>query len=378
MTENVSISSSAESPDGVGLILDATTLPAETYISAKVFGREQERIFSKFWLCLGRDGDVGEPGDFFTRDVGGESILVVRGADGEVRAFYNVCRHRGARLVDETEGANLKRLVCPYHAWSYGLDGALRSAPLTGDCFDKSAYPLITLRLERWMGFLFLNLDDEAQPLNGQLTGFPDVSRYRLGELRRGARITYDVDANWKLLGENYGECYHCAVAHPQLQRVSDFRSGGHSVSGPAFTGGPMELREGFETMSSSGLSNLPEIPGLGEEDHRLVHYYNLYPNFLLSLHPDYVMTHTLWPQSAERTHVVCEWLFTREALAREDFDPSDAVEFWDLTNRQDWELCQRVQLGARSRGYRPGPYQAIEVSAYNFDRWYRQVMDAG
>lgn len=366
-----------ESSSGAGLCEGARTLPREPYTSDTLFEREQEKIFSKLWFCAGREEEVAKPGDFFTRQLGGESLLVVRGEDARCRAFFNVCRHRGARLIGEAAGSALKRLLCPYHAWSYGLDGTLKQVPLMDEttCFDRGDYPLIEVCIESWMGFLFLNLDTAAAPHADQLEELPDLSRYQLPALRRGSRITYDVDANWKLLAENYGECYHCAIAHPQLQRVSDFRSGGTSIHGPFFTGGPMELRPGFDTMSTSGRGQLPPIPGLGAEDHRFVHYYNLYPNLLLSLHPDYVMFHTLWPEGPGRTHVICEWLFTTEAITQDGFDPVDVVGFWDLTNRQDWELCTRVQQGASSRGFRPGPFQAIEVSSYNFDRWYLDIM---
>jgi Rieske 2Fe-2S family protein len=239
--------------------------------------------------------------------------------------------------------------------------------------FRKDGFALVPVRLEVFHGFLFANLDDHAVPLAAQFADLPDLTRFRIGELVRGKRIEYDVHANWKLLCENYSECYHCPGAHPQLHRISEPmpRSARKSEVGACFNGGPMQLREGIDTMSMSGRSSLPTIPGLSHEDTRYVHYYVVYPNMFLSPHPDYVLTHTAWPVSPERTHVICEWLFTKEAVNAEDFDPSDVVEFWDVTNRQDWALCERVQASVTSLGFRQGPYQPTEDCVHTFDSWY-------
>lgn len=356
--------------------LEASTLPGKVYCSTEILDQEMERIFAKMWLVVGREEDVPFPGSYFTREIGNECVLVVRDKGDQIRALYNVCRHRGSRIVNAPEG-QMNNIRCPYHGWTYGLDGKLLgSSHMEGaEDFSKEDYPLVPVRLETWEGFLFINLDDEAQPLARQIEGFPDFSRFQLDRLLRGARVTYDVAANWKLLAENYGECQHCPVAHPQLNRITDFRTGGRENSGAGFTGGPMTLSEGCTTMTLSGVTDRPPIPHLTPEDHRSVHYFNLYPNFLLSLHPDYVMTHTIWPQDPTHCHVICEFLFPREAVSQEGFDPQDAVEFWDLTNKQDWELCEIAQKGVRSRGYRPGRYQSGERSVHAFDNWYLDRM---
>jgi Rieske 2Fe-2S family protein len=222
-------------------------------------------------------------------------------------------------------------------------------------------------------GFVFLNLDPDAPPLEHELADLPDLARFRLPELRCGKRMEYEVAANWKLVCENYSECYHCAGAHPQLVRISDLisRSERRQEFGRSFNGGPMLMREGVQTMSMSGTSTLAPIPGLAPEDHRYVYYYVVYPNLLLSPHPDYVLTHAAWPLAADRTRVVCEWLFTTEALAAPGFDPAGVVEFWDLTNRQDWALCERTQKGAGSAAFTPGPYTPTEDCVHAFDSWY-------
>jgi Rieske 2Fe-2S family protein len=355
------------------------TLPAAFYTSSEVLQFEQAGLFARMWLCVGREADIPAAGDYFIHDIGGDSVVVVRAAEGGVRAFYNVCRHRGARLIDEPSGHGLSRIVCPYHAWTYRLDGSLAQVPRMDEGFRRESFPLVSVRVGTWAGFIFLNLDDGAEPLERFLADIADLSRFRMEELRLGKRIEYEIDANWKLICENYSECYHCPGVHPQLHRISDnlARANRGQETGACFNGGPMVLREGVETMSMSGRRTVPIIPGLRPDDHRLVYYYVLYPNLLLSPHPDYVLTHTAWPVSPDRTRVVCEFLFTQEALARPDFDPGDMVEFWDITNRQDWGLCERAQRGAHSRGYRPGPYQPSEDCVHMFDRWYSDRMAA-
>jgi Rieske 2Fe-2S family protein len=353
----------------------ARTLPAAFYASPEIFRLEQSELFGRMWLCIGREADIPKPGDFFTHDVGGERLLVVRGRDASVRAFFNVCRHRGSRIVDEPRGEGLERLRCPYHAWTYALDGRLTHAPRMPAGFARDSFPLVPARIDGYAGFLFVNLDERAEPLERYLADLPDLARYRMGELRCGRRVEYEVEANWKFICENYSECYHCPGVHPQLFRISDYLEPGERAleHGACFNGGAMALRDGFATMSMSGRSELPPIPGLAADDHRKVFYYLVYPNFLLSPHPDYVLTHTIWPLAPTRSRIVCEWLFTREAVAMEGFDPVDVVQFWDLTNRQDWGLCERAQAGALSRGYRPGPYQATEDCVHTFDRWYAE-----
>ena len=352
---------------------EARTLPAAAYNSDEVLRLELSEFFAKEWLCVGRAADIPAAGDYFVKHLGAESIVMLRGADQLIRAFYNVCRHRGSRLFDADSGRGLARILCPYHSWSYHLDGTVQTAPKMGAGFCKADFSLNAVRAELHEGFIFICLDPAAAPLARHLAELPDLGRFHMPELVCGKRIEYEVAANWKLICENYSECYHCPNAHPQLNRLTDLiaRSEKDQEIGSCFNGGPMKLRDGIETMSMSGRSSVPTIPGLTHEDCRYVHYYVIYPNLLLSPHPDYVLTHTAWPLAPGRTRVVCEFLFTREAADAPNFDPSDIVEFWDITNRQDWALCERAQLGTQSRGYRPGPYQDSEDCVHTFDRWY-------
>lgn len=356
----------------------ARTLPAAVYTDPALFACEQRSVFATMWLAVARSEDLPDAGSFITRELAGEKILIVRGRDAVVRAFFNVCRHRGARLVDEAGGRIRGRITCPYHAWSYELDGTLDAVPRAPDTLAMRELALVPVRIETFMGQLFVNLDPQARPLAQAFADLPDLTRYRVERLVRARSVAYELAANWKIVCENYSECYHCPHVHPPLNRLSDLTSGAFE-SGACFNGGPMLLREGFTTMSSTGHSQRAPLPGLGEADRHLVRYYHVYPNVMFALHPDYVLTHTVWPLAPDRSRVECAFLFAPEELARPGFDADDAVSFWDRTNREDWDLCERVQQGAASRGYRPGPYHPTERCVHAFDQWYaRTLLAAG
>ncbi|MEO0973180.1 MAG: aromatic ring-hydroxylating dioxygenase subunit alpha, partial [Pseudomonadota bacterium] len=349
----------------------AVTLPGAVFHSGAVFRFEQQLLASA-WHPVAREEDLPAPGAYRRVEVDGQPLLLTRDDAGEAHAHYNVCVHRGSRLVDATSG-KASQLRCPYHAWCYDLAGKLTHAPR--QC-DDSPRALRRVRLARWGGYLLLNLDDDAPDLSTAWHDLPDCSAYRMASLRRAHREVYEVRANWKLLCENYSECYHCPGAHPQLARISDYVGDGHksadgvSSFGACFNGGPMALREGVGTMSMTGRSRLPIIESVPEADRHLVYYYVIYPNLFLSLHPDYVLLHMLTPIAPDRTRVTCDWLVHPQALgAREAI--ADVVDFWHLTNVQDWQLCERNHAGVVSRGYVPGPYHESEQCVHGFDAWY-------
>ena len=356
-----------------------------------------ERIFSRLWVCGGRLEELDEPGSFVTRELGGESVIAVRTAAGDhavprcrrierkrcsgrrhghgLAAFFNVCRHRGAHGSSTSARAGREVFQCPYHAWTYGLDGRLVGAPHMGDDFDAKSAGLVPVRIGALNGFFFLSLETDGPPLSEVAADLPDLSRFTLGRLVRGDRHEYEAQANWKILCENYNECYHCAVVHPELNRVSDYRNGGNLEYGRFFVGGPMTLNDGCNTMTATGRSNRPDLPAIGVGDRTSVQYYHVYPNLLISLHRDYVVTHTLWPIEAGRTRIVCEWLFDPDTAVAPGFDPSDAVDFWHLVNSQDWDVCARTQLGVASRGYSPTAYEESEACLQVFGGWYLDQM---
>jgi Rieske 2Fe-2S family protein len=349
----------------------ASLLPPRVFHDADVFEWEREAWFARSWVCVGREEDAAAPGEYVLAQVAGESLALVRGEDGELRALYNVCRHRGARILEEDTG-RLARIQCPYHAWTYALDGSLRRArhtePLVG--FEAEENGLLAARLETWQGFVFVNLDDDAPPLRDALGDLPDrLARFDLGSLRRARRIDYAVAANWKVIGDNYSECYHCPGVHPQLNKLTPYDVGGNFESNGPWAGGWMQLAPGFETMSIDGSAHgRPRLPGWSAADADHVLYFVVWPNLLLSVFPDYAMTHGVWPLEPGRSLVRCEWYFDPETMARDGFDPSGAVEFWDLTNRQDWHVCELVQEGTRSRAYTRGRYSYMEDMVHAFD----------
>ena len=350
----------------------AQTLPARYYVDGECFAREIEALFRTMWVCAGRAEEVERPGQFVLRDLAGDSIIVTRAGTGQLHAFHNVCRHRGTRLCTDATGVFPGSIQCPYHAWTYGLDGALIGAPHMDEVphFDKADYPLHRVHADEWDGHVFLNLAAQPAPLLVQLADLPaKFVQWRMSELRLGRRIVYDVRANWKLIIQNYNECLHCPNLHPALNKLSHYLSGENEPLRPTYMGGRMDLRPGVATLSIDGTCPRALLPGLSNEDRRRVYYYAIFPNMLLSLHPDYMMVHTLWPVAPDRTINVCEWHFHPAELARPGFDAADAIDFWDLTNRQDWHVCELSQAGIASRAYTPGPYSNREDLLYAFDR---------
>jgi Rieske 2Fe-2S family protein len=348
----------------------ALTLPAEAYTSPEVLEWEKRRFFEGSWVCAGRATDLSKPGDQRALGVGREGILLVRGDDGRLRGFYNVCRHRGHELLECGASRNQRGIKCPYHAWVYGLEGDLRAAPRFGDVpgFDKSDYPLVQARVVEWNGWVFVNASGDAPEFGDHIGNLGmAVDPYSPERLVLGASHEYEVAANWKIIVENYLECYHCSSIHPELCLVSPPESDKGYVEPPsgAWIGGPMDLREHAETMSLTGESKGVTIPGLPEELRREVGYAAVLPNILISPHPDYVMTHRLEPLSTDRTWVECQWLFPPEAWERESFSPDYAEEFWDITNREDFLACESVQRAVEGRGYRQGPMSTWESGVW-------------
>ena len=207
----------------------AHTLPGEYYTSQEIFGLEMERIFLRRWLCIGREDQIPNPGDYILQAVDKESVIVLRDKSGAVRAYHNVCRHRGTRLCEEHTGRFSETIQCPYHAWTYALDGRLIGAPSTNDLegFDKAEWPLFPVATAVWEGFVFINLAEKPEPFEqawAPLLG--KFSRFNMPNLKVGRTIEYDVKANWKLLLQNYSECYHCGPVHPALAKITPPTSG--------------------------------------------------------------------------------------------------------------------------------------------------------
>jgi Rieske 2Fe-2S family protein len=241
--------------------------------------------------------------------------------------------------------------------------------------FDKADYSLHAVNLGMWEGFIFVNLADDPMPLEkwfAPLAG--KFSQWNMPRLRSARRIEYDVRANWKLMFENYSECYHCPGVHPMLSKVSPYDSAENDLTEGPFLGGFMEVNKGRSLTMSGNACALSVSDG---NDLQHVFYYTIFPNMLLSMHPEYVMVHQLWPQSPERTVILCDWFFHPDAAVSTDagYNPDDAIEFWDMTNKQDWHVCELSQQGIASRAYQPGPYSPRESIPAAWDREYLRYL---
>ncbi len=389
------------------------TLPKASYTDEGEFRRERDAVLFTSWFCVGRAEALASAGDYLTAGVAGESVIIVRGADGALRGFYNLCRHRGARLVPpepvepaapEQRGAlavataavrtprcwsggagagggvgatGTERggcfdgvIRCPYHAWTYDLDGTLRSAPFLPSLrHHRKALSLHPVDVGTWGGFVFARLEPGAgDSLDAALGGIPArLARYRLADLRAGARLRYQVAANWKVIVENYNECYHCGPVHPELcELVPDFARGGADLDWDA----GIAHRPGAFTFSATGRTTRSPFPDLLPSERDRHKGELMLPNLMISLSADHVAAFTVWPHSAGRTTVACDFLFHPDEIARAGFDPSDAVGFWDLVNRQDWLICERVQDGMSSRRFIAGYLAPMEQPSADVGRF--------
>jgi Rieske 2Fe-2S family protein len=378
------------------------SLPGASYTSEAEFARERDRVLLTGWFCVGRADGLAEPGCYLAADVCGESIIVTRADDGTLAGYYNLCRHRGSRLVPTAgcqpaaSGRFPGSVRCPYHAWTYALDGTLRAAPFLPALREyRAALSLHRVEVATWGGFVFARLEppgrdaggvaaapaaaapaaagpgDSLEAILGEITA--RTAAYPLADLRSGAQLRYEVAANWKVILENYNECYHCGPVHPELcDLVPAFRRGGGDLDWAA----GIPHRPGATTFTSTGTTRRAPFPGLTDTA-RTRHFGELVlPNLMLSLSADHVAAFTVWPRSAAATTVLCDFLFHPAELARPDFDPADAVGFWDLVNRQDWSICEQVQDGMGSRRFSVGYLAPMEQPSADIGRYVAARLD--
>lgn len=333
------------------------TLPGSAYTDPGVFAREQERIFERSWTCVALAADLAAPGAFATVTVGRESVLVVRGRDGALRAFLNVCRHRGARICTEATG-QVRRLQCPYHAWTYALTGELIAAPNLASMPDvgREERGLITVALREWLGYAWVCLADEPPAFEADVLGevvtrlgtLDAIEGYDVPGLALGRRITYDVAANWKLIVENFMECYHCATIHPELVDVLPEFADGYAAQ--YWVGHGAEFAPAAEGFTVDGRAGFARLPGVTADQDRRYYAITIKPQVFVNLVPDHVIVHRMTPLAPDRTTVVCDWLF---APGVTEVDAS--VELFHRVNNQDFEACERTQPAMHSRAYRDG-----------------------
>jgi Rieske 2Fe-2S family protein len=358
------------------------TLPGSWYTDPGVFAREQRAIFEAHWLCAARSGDIPGPGQFAVVQAGSESVLIVRQSDGGLSAFLNVCRHRGARLCVEESGQATRYLRCPYHAWSYELSGRLAAAPNLAKMpdIDRDAYGLVPVALRDWLGYAWVCLapsppsfeDTVIGAVTARLGDPRAVDAYAPDSLAVGRRISYDVAANWKLIVENFMECYHCAPIHPELTSVlPEFTAG---IAAQYYVGHGAAFADRVTGFTVDGSDGFGKLPGVTNDQDRRYYAATIRPQVFINLVPDHVIVHRMVPLGPDQTTVVCDWLFDADVVT-EGRDLSRSVELFDRVNRQDFEACERTQLSMGSRAYAAGGVLVpSEHHISGFHDWVRDL----
>ncbi|MBB2987216.1 aromatic ring-hydroxylating oxygenase subunit alpha [Terracoccus luteus] len=338
------------------------TLPGSAYSSPEVFAREQERIFERMWFCAVRSSELPKPGDFRTVQVGRESIIVSRNRKGAVRAFFNVCRHRGARVCSTDGGTGARSFQCPYHAWTYDLDGKLIAAPNLTKMPDvgREQYGLHTAHVREWLGYVWICVADEAPSFEETVMGavrsrlgdIESIDHYSVDTLEVGKRIVYDVKANWKLIVENFMECYHCATIHPELTEVlPEFADG---FAAQYFVGHGAEFGSDVKGFTVDGSEGVDRLPGVTDDQDRRYYAVTIRPNVFVNLVPDHVIFHRMIPMAPDRTIVECDWLYLPDVVAS-GVDLEKSVRLFDLVNQQDFDACELCQAATDSSKYADG-----------------------
>ena len=382
------------------------TLPQDYYVAEEIFEQDLERVFASNWLFVGTSSELPAPGDMAAWSVGHDSVLLTRDEDGVIRAHHNVCRHRGSRLRSDGSGS-ARVVVCPYHQWTYGLDGALRGAPHMGPDIDRGELSLRPIHLRDLGGLLFVCFSDTPPPFDEAVDAVePQLRLHDLEHTRVAVRHHYTVGANWKMLVENNRECYHCRVNHPEfclsnydLGVAGDTRTNrayeqalavhqqcweeaGLAPREVSFVGdgwfrvARLPLREGFVTESISGRLVAPRLGQLPDVNVGSLRVITL-PNCWVHVNADYVMTTRLTPIGADRTDVDVTFLVRHDAVEGDDYDIDDLSAVWTATSEQDWLLCERNAAGVRSRGYLPGPLSPVtEGSVSTFHDWYLRCLE--
>ena len=354
------------------------TLPQRYYTSDQIFALEKQRIFDRYWFCVGHHSRIPNPGDYFLQELLGESLIILRDREGQIRAFFNVCRHRGTRICEQTEGQFRGSIQCSYHAWTYSLDGKLIGAPFMKEIenFAWDDFPLRAAPVRIWEGFIFLNTNLQSDPLSFDVLFAPMQTRlqqWNISQLKVRHRERYDLAANWKYIFQNFNECYHCPTIHPMLNRLTSYTSAENDLVEGPILGGFLDLTG--ESMTTSGRACSLPLGQFSQADQKRGYYYTLLPNLLLNIHPDYIMYHLIFPLAPGRSTIISEWLFHPQADSDPDFKPAEAIDFWHETNLQDWHVCELSQQGVQSSAYTPGWYTPRESLLAAFDREYLDTL---
>jgi len=354
----------------------ASTLIPDAYTSQEFHALEQDRVFGTAWVPVCVADEVSEPGSFVVVEVAGRSVIVCRNRGGELRAHHNVCRHRGAELVTEPSGSVKRFFQCPYHAWAYDLDGACLGTPLFTPeagipddqrglfdmsgvkAFDKADHGLHPVRVDAWGCLVFVCLDPGARPLAVELGDLPQrLAGYRLGEQRLVRRVEYEIEANWKLVAENFTEYYHLPWVHPALVKVSPM-SAHYRWQGPGMYVGFCTTPIAANT-EDGGWHGVPPMSGLPADDAESARFAWVFPSVAINALPNHTFLMLTRPTAAGHTSEVTYLLVPAETHASLDTDGERAVDellaFWDEVNREDIEIVERVQRGLSNLAYTGG-----------------------
>ena len=376
------------------------SLERSFYTDAGVFARDLERVFMRQWLFAGHISQAPNLGDYFLFEMGNESLIIIRGQDNQIRALFNVCRHRGSRVCTEQSG-KAKSLVCPYHQWVYKCDGSLASARLMPENFDKTQFGLHTAHTRVFEGLIFVCLAEKAPdftPIERDIG--PQLHPHGMPQAKICFTKRYQINANWKLLTENFRECYHCHYTHPEycnaigfakatdsekLQKemnehghkmAEHWRSLGLVTKSIPFLPGALHhcsrysLTKGFVSWSLDGQPVAPRMGTYPEQDMGVLGIV-CYPNFWFEGSSDYGTTTRAIPVSATRTDFEVNWYVREDAVEGRDYDVKKVPALWQATIEQDFKLCEDNQSGVNSTRYTPGPYAPIETDVEHFILWY-------
>jgi Rieske 2Fe-2S family protein len=377
------------------------SLPQSFYTDETVFQNDLEQIFFKHWLYVGHTIQLQKTGDYFTYEIGDESIIIIRNKGNQINAFYNVCTHRGSRICLQTSGNAQRHLVCPYHQWAFSPDGELQRARDMGEDFNKNEFHLHRVNVEVFEGLIFICLNENPpsfEPMYRDV--LPQLKPVGMNRVKIAASRTYDVWANWKLITENFRECYHCPGGHPEYircvegtasfdpehvtERTTHWQSMGYITYGVDFTPDAWHhcqrypFHRGYVTESLDGKPVAPLLGDYTEEDMGTFCIVT-HPNFMLESSSDHALTMRMTPVSARHTRMTVTWFVNETAEEGHDYDIANVMAFWHTTGEQDWKLCSDNQAGVNSRAYRPGPYGEKEVAVKIFQEWYlNQLRDVG
>lgn len=368
------------------------------YTSPQIFDLEWERIWKKYWLFAGTTAEIPKTGDFFTYKAHHDSIIIIRGDKGEIHALYNTCRHRGSVVCLEEKG-NAPKLMCPYHQWVYNKDGSLFRARLMPDDFDKSSYGLHPAHIRVVNGLIFISLAQNPPDFTKVSQDYsPFLSPYKIDQAKVAYKKTYVLRTNWKLIAENFRECYHCGVAHPEycsaviganMRETADdviaerrvaWQNKGLATQTIDFRNDSFHfairypLRPGVLSYSLDGKAVAKPMGDHTDFDAGVLGLV-VYPNFWMDSVSDYIWTMRVTPTGPSRTVIDLTWLVDRDAVEGVDYTVERLTDFWRVTGEQDWELCENNFRGVESSRYQPGPYAPVEADVVKFIDWYLDRM---